>query len=234
MATKLSPSDFKFLWKDCKHCYYRKIKDGITPPAGAFPSVFTYMNNLLQNNIKGKNLQEIHPDLPNAIVENIEGYLKSMPIPGAENYYISGRYDIVCRLDDGTYMIVDFKIMNPSEESLLGYATQLHAYKFALENPTDPNKDPKLISQMGLISIKPEDIRLDKGNIFFIASPKFHKIEINMDDFFKTMNNIATILDGPLPLPSESCKYCRYRQATAQIEGFLPVVYTNAQEATSA
>ncbi|MDO8573690.1 MAG: hypothetical protein Q7R77_02975 [Candidatus Daviesbacteria bacterium] len=23
---KLSPSDFAYLWNDCKHCYYQKVK----------------------------------------------------------------------------------------------------------------------------------------------------------------------------------------------------------------
>lgn len=45
---KLSPSDFKYLWVDCKHCYYRKIKLGSPPPYGVFPTIFSRMNSLLQ------------------------------------------------------------------------------------------------------------------------------------------------------------------------------------------
>lgn len=221
---KLSPSDFKFLWKDCKHCYYRKIKDGIIPPAGAFPAIFTYMNNLLQNQIIGKNLQEIHSDLPNATVLKSEGFLKSAPILEVETCYISGRFDILCLLADNSRMLIDFKISNPKEENLLGYSSQLHAYKYALEHPANPSKDVENISRIGLITISPDAIKLQEGKVVFIANPVWHKFEINMEAFFALTKEIATLLDGPLPAPSETCKFCQYRQnAITSMPTILPI-----------
>ncbi len=115
---KLSPSDFKYLWEDCKHCFYQKVKLGVIPHSGAFPAIFTYMNKLLQNSVMGKNLQEIHPDLPSGIVNFQEGFLKSLPIKGAEDCFISGRFDVLVKLDDGTNTVIDFKITNPDEEQI--------------------------------------------------------------------------------------------------------------------
>ena len=54
---KLSPSDFKYLWEDCKFCFYQKVKMGIPPVSGAFPAIFGRLNNLLQNSVLGKNLK---------------------------------------------------------------------------------------------------------------------------------------------------------------------------------
>lgn len=211
---KLSPSDFRYLWNDCKHCYYNQVKNGIAVPKGAFPGIFTAMNGLLQNSIVGTNLQEIHPDLPNAVVEKTEGFLKSNPVTGAESCYISGRYDIVCRLEDDSLIVIDFKITNPKEDRLAGYATQLHAYKYALENPADPTVTPEKVSQIGLVTISPDDVKLHKGKIVFVASPVWHKINVDMGSFHSFIKEISNVLDGPEPEPNASCKYCQYRQQT--------------------
>ena len=37
---KLSPSGFKFGYENCKRCYYRGIREGLSEPGG-FPSVFS-------------------------------------------------------------------------------------------------------------------------------------------------------------------------------------------------
>src|SRR3989344_2864929 len=166
---KLSPSDFKYLWEDCKHCYYQKVKLGVLPHSGAFPAIFTRLNGLLQNSVMGLNLKDIHPELPSGIVDIQEGFLKSIPIPGAEDCYISGRFDILSKLDDGTYSVIDFKITNPDEDQIRKFSSQLHAYKFALENPTD-NTKPRKISRMGIVSVSPDNIEDVGGKLIFSAS----------------------------------------------------------------
>ena len=46
---KLSPSDFKYFYENCKHCYYQKVKNGVSLPSIGMPGVFSKMNSLLQN-----------------------------------------------------------------------------------------------------------------------------------------------------------------------------------------
>lgn len=217
MPYKLSPSDFKFLWKDCKYCYYQKVKHGLTPPKGAFPGIFAVLNGLLQNHITGLNLRDINPELPNAKVQRTEGWLHSAPVVGAENCYIKGRYDVLCQLDDGTLMVIDFKITNPKAENLAGYGAQLLAYKYALENPADPMVTPREVSQVGLITVSPSDIRLHKGKIVFIANPVWHQFDTNMDSFFSLIKEISALLDGPPPEPNPECKVCQYRQTSQSV-----------------
>ena len=207
---KLSPSDFKYLWEDCKHCYYQKVKLGVAPHSGAFPAVFTRLNGLLQDSIMGMNLQDIHPDLPSGIVDVQEGFLKSLPVAGAEDCFISGRFDILTKLDDGTYSVIDFKITNPDEDQIRKFSSQLHAYKFALENPAN-GKLPVRISKMGLISVNPESIKHVDGNLVFTASPKWHPIDEDMDSFYRLIREISNVLNGDLPSVSETCSLCIYR-----------------------
>ena len=150
---KLSPSDFAYLWEECKFCYYQKVKNGISY-SGIFPSMFTKINNLLQGSIMGMNIKELIPELPSGIVAVEEGFLRSIVIPGT-NVYLSGRFDILTRLEDRSYGLIDFKITTPEEEKILKkYTSQLHAYKYALENP-----------HVG----KPEKISLQHEGLFLCA-----------------------------------------------------------------
>lgn len=205
---KLSPSDFAYLWNDCKHCYYQKVKNGITY-GGIFPSMFGRINKLLQDSIMGKNLKDVISELPNGIIEIQEGWVKSIQIKGT-NCFLSGRFDILVKLDDGTYAVIDFKITSPDEEKILkSYSSQLHAYKFAFENPV--NAEPIKISQMGVISINPDEMKLIDGKVVFTTTPKWHSVKEDMKGFFKLVKEISDVLEGDLPKPSETCKLCEYR-----------------------
>lgn len=207
---KLSPSDFAYLWNDCKHCYYQKVKFGITQKS-IFPSMFTYINKLLQTSIMGMNPKDILPELPNGTIDVQEGYIKSIEIPGT-NCYISGRFDILTKLDDGTYGLIDFKITNPDEEKVLKkYSSQLQAYKFALENPLE--KKPIKISKMGAVTVNPNEMKLVEGKIVFTTTPTWHPIEENMDNFYKLIQDISAILDGSLPPTTATCNLCIYRKS---------------------
>lgn len=205
---KLSPSDFAYLWQDCKFCYYQKIKFNISH-SGVFPAMFGRINGLLQNSIMGMNLQDIHPDLPSGIIKIQEGFMKSIPVAGTD-CYISGRFDILSKLDDGTYAIIDFKITTPNEEKIQKYASQLHAYKFALENP-DTGQGALKITKMGVVSINPEEMKLVNGKVIFTNKPTWHPVKENKKDFMNLIKEISTVLNGEVPKPSEDCNLCVYR-----------------------
>lgn len=205
---KLSPSDFAYLWEECKFCYYQKVKLGISH-SGVFPAMFGRINKLLQDSVIGKNLQEISAQMPSGIIDKQEGFIKSVQIPGT-SCYLNGRYDLLIKLDDGTFAIIDFKITTPDEEQILKkYATQLHAYKYALENPADGN--PVKISKLGIVSVHPNEMELIDEKIVFTSTPTWHPITEDMDSFIGMIKEINLVLNGQLPKASETCKLCIYR-----------------------
>ena len=65
--------------------------------------------------------------------------------------YISGKGDAFLELDDGSFAVVDFKTSALTQEGALSYSSQLHAYKYALENNKviegDPNKIKTVIDR---------------------------------------------------------------------------------------
>ena len=113
------------------------------------------------------------------------------------------------KFDDGSFGVIDLKITNPRDESLYKFGTQLHAYKFALENPEVG--DPIKIDRLGLLVISPEEVQFHKGYIFFRSKPIYKEIDINMDGFIEFIDKIATFLEGECPKPSLTCTYCKYR-----------------------
>ena len=91
---KLSPSDFAYLYEECKHCYYLKIRRNIGRPSGIFPGVFSAINTRLQGNMIGKDLRELSATLPEGIVESQEGFVESEPVAGTQ-VYVKGKYDLL-------------------------------------------------------------------------------------------------------------------------------------------
>ncbi|HJX46009.1 MAG TPA: PD-(D/E)XK nuclease family protein [Patescibacteria group bacterium] len=212
---KLSPSDFKYLYEDCKHCYYQKVKHNITLPSIGMPGVFMKMNSLLQNAIIGMDLKEINSKLPSGKIEVKEGFLKSKPIPPTNDCIIGGRFDIASKLDDGTYSVIDFKITDPTDEKIQKFFAQLHAYKFALENPS--YGEPKKVSKMGIVAINPEEITFPGDKVIFKAKPTWFEIEEDMDRFYAFISEVSDLLNGSVPKEDpDNCKWCYYRICTVK------------------
>lgn len=205
---KLSPSDFAYLYEECKLCYYLKIKHGIYQPSMPMPGVFSAINTRLQGNLVGKNLHTLSKSLPSGIVESQEGWVESVPVPGTD-VFIKGKYDLLVRLEDGTYMIVDLKISQADEGKIEKYKTQLGAYKFALENPRVGK--PLKISKMGLLIFYPDKARFEAEEALLTFPPKFLNVPIDDGLFIKFISKIDKLLSGKPPAESISCKWCQYR-----------------------
>jgi len=205
---KLSPSDFAYLYEECKCCYYLKIKHGMQRPSLPFPGVFSALNTRLQRTLIGKNLQELSSALPEGIVESQEKFLESEIIPNT-NLYIKGKYDLLVKQWNGTYIVVDFKITSPDDEKIAKYKTQLQAYHYAFEFPE--KGEPKQVSKLGLVVMYPDRVKFARGEAFLSFPPKWLEINVGRDDFLKFMKGVNKLLDGPVPPENPDCKWCEYR-----------------------
>jgi len=205
---KLSPSDFAYLYEECKLCYWLKVKRGIYQPSMPMPGVFSAINTRIQGNLVGKNLNEMGMGLPDGIVESQEGWVESVVVPDTD-VYIKGKYDLLVRMTDGSYTIVDLKISQANVEKIDKYKSQLYSYKFALENPRS-GKGIK-VSAMGLLIFYPEEATFEGGSVKVSFPPKWLPVGEDKDGFFSFMKEIDDLLDGPRPPEGKTCKWCSYR-----------------------
>ncbi len=205
---KLSPSDFAYLYEECKHCYYLKVRLGIQRPSGAFPAVFGAINTRIQGNLVGHNLRELSESLPDGIVESQEKYVQSVLIP-ATKVYIEGKYDLLVRLKDDSYLIVDLKLSSPKDEKIVTYQSQLMAYAYAFGHPE--KGDPKKVTRTGLLIFYPDAVEFSKGSASLTFPPTWFEVPINQEGFLQFMYEANGLLEGPTPPENPNCKWCAYR-----------------------
>lgn len=205
---KLSPSDFAYLYDECKLCYCLKVKHGIYQPSMPMPGVFSAINTRLQGNLVGKNLKDLSNDLPDGVVINQEGWVDSVLVPQS-SAFIKGKYDLLVRNPDKTYTLVDLKISQPGEDKIEKYKTQLSAYKFALENPKLGNQIK--ISRIALLIFYPDTVFFKDDIAFLGFPPRWLVIPLDEIGFLEFIRKIDKLLSGPLPDESKTCKWCQYR-----------------------
>jgi len=210
---KLSPSDFAYLYEECKLCYCLKVKLGIYQPSMPMPGVFSTINSIVQGSLVGKNLQSLSADLPDGVIVKQEGWVDSIVVPETD-VFIKGKYDLLVKNSDDTYTLVDLKISKPDEAETDKYKSQLFAYKFALENPKEG--EPIVISKLALLVFYPESVEFSDGIAKLHFPPKWMEIPIDQDGFFTFIKDIDKLLSSPLPAESPTCKWCQYRHAGEQ------------------
>lgn len=205
---KLSPSDFAYLYEECKLCYSLKVKEGISQPSMPMPGVFSAINTRVQGSLVGKNLQTLSPDLPDGEVVKQEGFVESIVVPETE-VFIKGKYDLLVKNKDETYTLVDLKISSPDPGKIDKYKTQLGAYKFALENPAKDK--PVKITKLALLIFYPDTVEFKDGLAQLAFPPKWLEIPIDDAGFLSFVKEINTLLAGPMPKEEPNCKWCQYR-----------------------
>jgi len=66
---KLSPSDFAFLWEECKRCFYIKVADGFQRPRPPIPKIFTRIASEMPKFFANKRTESLLNILPKGVVE---------------------------------------------------------------------------------------------------------------------------------------------------------------------
>jgi hypothetical protein len=216
---KLSPSDFAFLWEECKRCFYLKVVTGFLQPRPPMPKIFNLIDAKMKSCYANKRKQSIVPNLPPGVVEYGENWVESQAIllPNeTATCFIRGRLDTVMKFDDGTYGVIDFKTSTRKAEHVSLYARQLHAYCYALEHPAPGNLGLSPVSRLGLLVFEPSSYVHSHGQEASLSGG-LSWVEIPRDDqgFLDYLAEVLAVLEQPqAPGGSPSCEWCQYRDAS--------------------
>lgn len=222
-AFRLSPSDFGFVWNECKRCFYLKAARGIYRPFGGFPKIFTSIDRAMKEQFEGRELSELIPELPKGTVMTGKKDVTSVPIevPGHPGKcYIYGNFDVVAKFAEGGYAVIDFKTTEISAEKAGLYSAQLHAYAYALEHPAEGATGLKPVTQLGLLCVEPRTAeRAPDGTYALKGKSKWIPIPRDEAGFMKLIGGVLDVLSKPEPpAPGERCQWCQYREKARTIK----------------
>lgn len=213
---KLSPSDFAFLWQDCRRCFYLKVVKGIQRPTTLLPKIFTRIDAQMKQFFTAKRTGDILTTLPEGTVECSDAWVDSVPISvGAHKsqFFIRGKLDTVLKLDDASYAIIDFKTSERKSEHHSLYGRQLNAYALALENAVPGRLLLKPVTRLGLVVYEPKIFKANTyGKASLAGSMTWIEIPRNDSQFLNFIGEVLDVLERAAPPErSPSCKWCAYR-----------------------
>ncbi len=216
---KLSPSDFGFLYDECKKCFYHKVKHGLNRPRGIMPSIFTKIDGIMKDHFEGKSPKDITDDLPNGRVEFGDRWIQSKPFTDKKTgnkCFIKGKTDTVLGFDDMSYGIVDFKTSSVKGSNVEKYSRQLHAYTLALENAAEGKPSLSPISKIGLFVVEPNKFLKDDNNEYIFKNiVKWQEIERNDEKFFDFLREVMSLLSNDkVPAAGSNCTHCQFVKNT--------------------
>ena len=221
---RLSPSDFAFLWEQCKRCFYLKVVHGLRQPSMPMAGIFKKLEGLQMSAYEGRRTVDLLPSLPPGTFRCGEKVVESEPIDG---WYIYGKTDSLIEFDDGSWGILDFKTTTISPEKGVLYGRQLHAYLHAFGHPaakpqiskgTPPRLEP--ISRLGLLCFEPAELDLStSGKQIYRGEVRWIEIPKDPAAFLKFVDDTVKLLTGPIPAPSPGCDWCSYA-ATMKASSF--------------
>jgi len=214
MNYKLLPSDLIYLYDGCKHCFYLKVKHGIAQPSMPMASIFTTIANLQKSFYGNKRTEEFSLAMPPGRVEFGEKNVATNPLSfkgTSSTCYLTGRFDLIVKLDDGTYGVIDCKTAKGNDKKTQMYGRQLQAYTIALENPAPRKLALKPVTKLGLLYLEPdkfeqvaEDRQSLQGNLTWVEVPR--------DDnaFMGFLEEVVDLLDGAVPEMQrcDECEHC--------------------------
>ena len=215
----LSPSDFAFLWEECKRCFYLKVVSNFRRPSPPMPKIFGVIDGLMNAHFAGKRTTDVCASLPGGVVQYGENWVQSTPIAfstHSSKVILRGKLDTVLRFDDGSYAVVDFKSSERSDEHIPLYGRQLHAYAYSLENAAPNNLALKPVARLGLLVFEPNAFFGKVGGSTSLSGDLVW-IEIPRDDaaFLTFLDEVLDILEQPSPPGgSAACPWCIYRDTS--------------------
>jgi len=214
---KLSPSDFAFLWEECKCCFYQKVAKGFLRPRPIMPKIFNVIDSQMKAHYQGKRTSDIAAGLPKGINHLSDQWVESVPLSfkkGSSTCFIKGKLDTCLKFDDGSYGVVDFKTSSTKDDHLPLYSRQLHAYALALENAAPGALSLSPISRLGLLVFEPTAFSSLRGGPASLMG-KLQWVEISRNDkFFREfLSELLAVLALPKAPPSSAgCEWCAYHE----------------------
>jgi hypothetical protein len=128
---------------------------------------------------------------------------------------IRGTVDVIVRLDDGGYAVVDLAI-GDTVTTAAARARRLQAWAYALEHPAPDVAAFGPVTRAGILEFVPEKFAADAGGVGALRGG-LSWTEVPRDDgmLFGFLAEVLPVLEHPLPPGGPPlCPWCVYRDAS--------------------
>jgi hypothetical protein len=211
---RLTPSDFAFLWDECKRCFYKKVALGEKRPSTPIAKIFTLLDAQQKGFYSGRSVRELSPTLPEGRIECPTGWVKSKPIRVGEresSVWILGKLDAVLAFDSGTFGITDFKTSTAKDQHVPLYARQLHAYALAVENAAPGGLSFRCVERLGLSVIEPVALVEKSGVRVYDTELSWQEVPRDDVGFSAFLGEVLDVLQLPeAPRGNPQCAFCSF------------------------
>lgn len=216
---KLSPSDFAFLWQDCKTCFYLKVARRWERPRTIMPKIFNVIDNAMKKCFEGARTEALGLGLPPGVVRFGEKWVESDVVhhgPTDCYAYVRGKTDTILEFDDASFGVVDFKTSDTKEANVGIYGRQLHAYAEALNFPAEGKLKLTPTNKLGLIPFSPDTFlhvpNETAGSLGqLVGNLSLIEIPYEPERFLEFLGEVITVLGGPRPPDQPKCEWCIHR-----------------------
>jgi len=211
----LSPSDFTSLYDDCPRCFYLQVARGFPRPA----SPPLALEARLKASCDGRRTNTLAPEMPAGVFEIGERPVDSdtldVHLPDAiHRCVIRGTLDVVVKLDDGGWALVD--LVTSAGEPLVASGRRLQACAYALEHPAAEAAALGPVTRLGVLVFEPEKFAAEAGGVGALTGG-LSWIEIPRDDgrLFGFLAEALSVLERPQPPGGTPlCPWCVYRDVS--------------------
>jgi hypothetical protein len=207
----LSPSDFAFLWRDCRRCYWRKVVLGRPRPSGGLPGVFTTIDRLMKQWHADGGARRLAPNAPWSRLMGTDLRLQSraITIDGlATGAVIDGRADAVVQWEDAAFGVIDYKTSGSGARAIGRYTEQLHGYAYAAERAAPRARTFVPVTRLALLVFEPTSFTDADDGVQLGGRLAWHEIPRDMPRFEGFLREVLTVLNGAEPAPREGCAFC--------------------------
>ena len=213
----LNPSDFASLWDDCRRCFYLHVARGFPRPASPPPA----LDARLRASWDGRRTETIAPEMPAGVVQvaerTVESDVLDIHLPDAiHRCTIRGTLDMMVKLDDGAWAVVDVVAQACSPQHLAARGRELQAWAYALDHPASGAAAFGPVPRLGVLAFEPEKFTAESGGQG-VLSGGLSWTEVPRDDgaLYGFLAEALSVLEHPHPPGGAPlCPWCVYRDAS--------------------
>jgi hypothetical protein len=212
MSYFLSPSTLK-LATDCPKCFWLQFRKKIKRPDTIFPSLPSGMDSVLKKHFEEyAEKDELPPEINklkgvkvfnDPILKKWQNYKQGLVYEDEKGNILKGAVDSILQKGD-KLIVLDYKTRGyPLKANTHTYYTdQLDLYNFLLRKNNKKTEDYSY-----LLFYHPDKVI---ESVFQFHSDLI-KIPVNIKKAQKIWDDALKLLDGPIPVASDECQFCKYR-----------------------